>query len=99
MRRLALLVATALALMSPPVAANDGDGDLTPPADPPSPTPTINDSSATITVSFREDLQVVSSQTGRPGRQAECGFFDVTGRTIAAPVAKRQTSPRHGRSD
>ena len=83
MRRLALVVLLAVLATPGPASADDhplgDDGDVGQPADPPSPTPTINDSSATIAVSFRADLQVVSSQTGRPGRQAECGFFDVTG--------------------
>ena len=37
----------------------------------------LSDDSATFMVSYREDLTVVTERGGRPGSQAQCGFFDV----------------------
>ena len=49
--------------------------------EPPDETPDVDRrlsvDSATFMLSYRDDLTVVSTQGGRPGRQVQCGFFDV----------------------
>ena len=82
-RRIPILVAVLLlAGTSPALAQGGGFGDRGNGEDPPPDTPSpvdrqLSDDSATFMLSYRDDLSVVSTQGGRPGRQAQCGFFDV----------------------
>ncbi|MEM9204489.1 MAG: hypothetical protein AAGC53_22845, partial [Actinomycetota bacterium] len=81
MRRIAALATILTLFWASPVdaaAIDAGGGEVEDDGGDSGPSgPVITDNSAVITVSYRDDLQIVSTQSGTSGEQAKCAWFEI----------------------